>query len=1085
MMHRNRRFRRGTCLLIVTVAGGLTFAQAPRRDPLPARVEFNRDIRPILSDNCFHCHGPDKSRRKADLRLDTEEGAFADLGGHKAITSGDLKKSEVYLRLVHDNPKKRMPPTSSGKKLSDRELQLIARWIEQGARWQPHWAFIPPSRVVPPPPSPGYEHWVRNPIDQFILARLRAAGLPPSPEADRITLVRRVTLDLTGLPPNPRDIDSAINDPSPDWYDRVVDRLLGSPRYGERMAARWLDAARYADTNGYQDDGERFMWRWRDWVIDAFNRNLPFDQFTIEQIAGDLLPGATLEQVIATGFNRNHRINAEGGIIPEEYAVEYVADRVETIATVWLGLTLTCARCHSHKYDPILQREFYQLFAFFNNVPEHGRGIKYGNSPPYIAAPTRDQQDQLKGLDARIREAEDRLARLAAEIASSQAEWEKTVDPTVKIDGAPRRKLAAHWRLDGDTGNEVGPVQTIEGLHRRAGVFQQGKPAYAPGRFGLAGDFDGKRFLNVGDEAKFGFDDRFTFTAWILPRGDGNGIILSRMADTSRSMGYNVVLEHGRVHVNLVVRWLDDALRVQTDRKLEPDRWHHLAVSYDGTKVASSVKVHIDGKAEKLNVLLDALNQSFQVKEPFRIGAGGGGKDGFHGLIDDLRVYSDVLEDDEIERLAVPETIPEIIQIPPKQRTPAQAGKLRAYFLEEQAAAHLRQAYREPRELRWERARFIESLPTVMVMAELPRPRETHLLIRGLYDKPGEKVSPGVPGILPPIRRAPGVSPGSGQGTDAPRSEVLTRLDFARWLVDARNPLTARVTANRFWQMYFGTGLVKTVDDFGAQGEWPSHPELLDWLANEFVRSGWDIKAMQRLIVTSAAYRQSSRVTRTLLENDPENRLLSRGPRLRLPAETIRDQALAGSGLLVERIGGPSVKPYQPAGLWKELSGGKDYVADKGVNLYRRSIYTFWKRTVTPPAMLTFDASMRETCVVREHRTNTPLQALNLMNDVTYVEPSRVLAERAMAEAGPSPADRITLVFRRLLSRPPRPAELEILLGAYRSHLSEYQSNPETAAKLVSAGEYPRDSQVNVVELAACTAVAGMILNLDEAITKE
>jgi hypothetical protein len=774
------------------------------------------------------------------------------------------------------------------------------------------------------------------------------------------------------------------------------------------------------------------MWRWRDWVIDALNANMPFDRFTVEQLAGDLLSGATLDQKIATGFNRNHRGNGEGGIIPEEYAAEYVVDRVDTTATVWLGLTLGCARCHDHKFDPFSQKEFYQLFALFNNVPESGRAVKYGNSPPFIAAPTRSQQEQLAALDRQVAGAEKRFAAMQPESAAAQAKWEKTLAGSARW--TPERAMVGHFPLEGS-----------------------------------AGQFDGRRSFEAGNVGDFGFYDKFTLAARVRP-SDRQGTILSRTADTARAEGYGVALHDGKVFVHLTKRWLDDALRVETERALPSDEWHHILVTYDGSRVAAGVKVYIDGRPEKTKVLLDELNQSFETKEPLRIGAGGGSEDRFHGRIADVRVYKDCLKPDEAAWVSVAETVGQIAVLPPAKRTPAQAGKLRACFLEQYAPQTIRSAYRELLDLRRRRAALVESFPTTMVMEEMPVPRETFVLLRGQYDKHGEKVTPGLPASL--------------QDHGA-KSGGLNRLGFARWLVDRDNPLTARVTVNRYWQHFFGIGLVKTAGDFGAQGEWPSHPELLDWLATEFMDSGWNVKAIQRLIVTSAAYRQSSKVTPALLAADPENRLLARGPRFRLPAEAIRDQALAASGLLVERVGGPSVKPYQPSGLWRELTGTEVYVPDHGEKLYRRSLYTFWKRTVAPPALVTFDAAGRETCVVRQSRTNTPLQALNLMNDVTFVEAARVLAQRAMREGGATPEGRITLAFRLATARAPRPAELRVLLDGYRRHLADYRQDEKAARKLTTIGEAPRDEKLDVAELAAYTTVAGVILNLDEVVTKE
>ncbi len=1002
-------------------------SSAAAGESVPASVEFNRDIRPILSDHCYPCHGPDAARRKADLRLDTEAGALADLGGRQAVVPGEPAKSELFRRITASDSAERMPPAKFGRRLTEQHIQLLRRWIEQGAKWQPHWSLLVPKST--PPPRVRDTAWLRNGLDSFVLERLEREGLRPSPEADRTTLLRRVTFDLTGLPPTPAEVDAFLNDRSPDAYEKVVDRLLASPRFGERMATPWLNAARYADTNGYQSDGERTMWRWRDWVIDAFNANMPFDQFTIEQLAGDMLPGATLEQQIASGFNRNHRGNAEGGIIPEEYAVEYVVDRVETAATVWLGLTIGCARCHDHKFDPIKQKEFYRLFAYFNNVPERGKAIKYGNSPPMIPAPTREQREQLAALEARLAAAEDQFRRLQSHLAEAEASWEKTTTD-------PRQ---ADWTI-------------TRGLEAR---FE-------------AADFDGKHHRDVGDVGRFGYQDKSSFSARVRPQGDRGGTILSRMVDTPQGAGYSVRLENGQIHVDLVVRWLDDAIRVHTEERLSPGRWCHVVVTYDGSRVAAGVKVYVDGRPAKLVVDLDDLNQNFRSKEPLRLGAGHGPAGRFHGSLDDVRIYRDVLSPEDAAIVAVRDTIPALLAKAPGERSPAQALKLRRFFLETQAPAEIQRAWQGLVRLRREKEALQESFPTTMVMREMPTPRDTFVLIRGEYTKHGERVTPGLPRSLSPSL------------AHAPKN----RLELARWLVDPANPLTARVAVNRWWQMLFGVGLVKTVEDFGSQGEWPTHPELLDWLAVQLVRSGWNIKATLRTIVTSATYRQSSKVTPELLRRDPENRLLARGPRFRLSAEMVRDQALAASGLLVEKLGGPSVKTYQPASLWKELAD-TEYKPDQGASLYRRSLYTFWKRTVAPPNMITFDAAGRETCIVRQTRTNTPLQALTLMNDVTYVEASRALAQRVLTECGATPDARLRRMFCLLVARPPRSEELQILRANLDEQRKRFHADPRAAKRLVGVGEVHRDERLDVTELAAYSAVANLLLNLDETITRE
>jgi hypothetical protein len=963
---------------------------------------------------------------------------------------GHPEQSELFLRISHEDDTQRMPPKKSGRKLTPNQIEILRRWIQQGARWQPHWAFIP--SVRPAVPAVKNAAWVRGSIDAFVLARLEQEGLTPSPEADRVTLLRRLTLDLTGLPPTPAEVDAFLADRAPDAYEKVVERLLHSPRRGERLAVRWLNAARYADTSGYQSDGERIMWRWRDWVIDAFNRNLPFDQFTVEQLAGDLLPGATLEQKIATGFNRNHRGNGEGGIIPEEYAVEYVVDRVETTATVWLGLTMGCARCHDHKFDPLKQREFYQVFAYFNNVPEQGRAIKIGNSPPYIEAPTPRQQEELRLLEGRLAAAETEVAQLDPALRKAQRKWEKKA-PKLPDDWLPPGGLAARLSLDGTRGK----------TH-----FVDGEPDYGTGPVGQAAVFDGRRYLDAGDLGGFGFFDHFSLGAWVRPEGPQGGTILSRMLDVEQGEGYCLKLVHGKLQVHFTKRWLDDALRVESEQTLEPGRWRHVQLTYDGSRRAEGVRLYLDGKPLPTRVLLDELNQTFQTKQPFRIGAGDGPRGRFQGSIARVCIHNVCLSPEQVQVLAVPQTLGAILALPAAKRDPAQSAKLAAYYLDNHAPEKIRQAHRSRDELRHQRRQLVEAIPTTMVMEEMPRPRDTHVLIRGEYDKRGEKVSPGVPAVLGAM----------------PTPSRNDRLTLARWLVDPGHPLTARVAVNRTWQMFFGAGLVKTVDDFGTQGDFPSHPELLDWLATELVRTGWDLRSLERTIVLSATYRQASRVRPELLQRDPDNRLLARGARFRLPAEMIRDQALAASGLLVEQLGGPSVKPYQPAGLEKEL-GADPYVQDHGRSLYRRSLYTFWKRTVAPPAMVTFDAPGRETCMVRETRTNTPLQALTLLNEVAHVEAARVLAQRVLREAGPTAEERLTLAFRLVLARAPRPGELAVLRAGLEQHLADFRKDPQAAGRVVRAGEAPLDAGRDAAELAAYLAVAQLILNLDEAITRE
>jgi hypothetical protein len=971
---------------------------------------FNRDVRPILSDKCFTCHGPDAAAKKVPLRLDSEAAAKA------VIEPGDPEHSRLMQRVRAAKPALRMPPVHSGLTLSEADIATLEAWIREGAKWEKHWSFIPPVRQ----PVPDGIH----PIDYFVRRQLERAGLKPSPEAGRETLIRRVTLDLTGLPPTPAEVDAFVNDKSPNAYEKLVDRLLASPRYGERMAVRWLDAARYADTNGYQFDGERVMWRWRDWVIESFNRNQPYDRFTVEQIAGDLLPHATLDQKIATGFNRNHRANTEDGIIPEEYAVEYVVDRVETTSTVFLGLTLGCARCHNHKYDPFTQKDFYRMFAYFNNVPELGRAMKYGNSPPVVPAPTREQQAKHEALLEALRSERQTLSKFhTPERVAADARWFPSTGLVASFPGAA---------------------------------------------------YDGTRVTDGGRAGNFDIDDRWSLVAVITPE-TADGSIMSRMADKLKGKGYGVHLDHGKVHVNLTSNYNDDAIRVETEQTIEAGTTHHIAVTYDGSVAASGVRVYIDGQPAKLKVLLDTLYRPFsnagrQFGEPFRIGSGWGSGRRFKGRIDEVRIYDRVLPAVEIAGMALPETVGQISAKASASRSEAERNVLRWYWLEHDADSAAREAYKRYLSLDRERELLERTFPTVMVMAENPTPKPAHVLIRGAYDKPGERVDRGVPEVLPPL----------------PPGATNDRLGLAKWIVDPANPLTARVAVNRFWQGYFGAGLVRTPEDFGTQGDAPSQPDLLDWLATEFVRSGWDVKAMQKLIVTSATYRQESKLSPELLAKDPDNRLLARGPRHRLSPEMVRDQALFTAGLLTEKLGGPSVKPYQPEGLWKEQAmQDMDYVQTRGPDLYRRSLYTFWKRTIPPPMMVNFDAANREACVVRETRTNTPLQSLNLMNDVTFVEAARFLGQRMMKEGGPDAASRLRYGFRLVLSRAPSPEELRLLQSNLAFHRDYFASDAARATALLRQGDSRADDSLPPAELAAYASVASLMLNLDEAVTKD
>ena len=1058
--------------LSYAIAGTLFFTLLPSTSAAPGEaaakpVDFDREIRPILADNCFACHGPDEKQRMAKLRLDTKDGMFADRGGYQILAPGNAAGSKLYQRISAADKAKRMPPPYAERTLNEKQIDLIRRWIDEGAKWELHWSYVPPKR--PDVPKVKNSAWPRNPIDNFILARLENEGLKPSPQADKATLIRRVTLDLTGLPPTPAEVDAFLRDKSPEAYEKVVDRLLGWPRYGERMTMQWLDLARYADTHGYHIDSHREMWHWRDWVIDAFNRNMPFNEFTVEQLAGDLLPHPTVAQRVATGFNRNHMINFEGGAIPEEYQNEYVIDRLETTSVVWLGMTMGCARCHDHKFDPIKQKDFYRFYAFFNSISEKGLDGRKGNAEPYLQVPAADEQQRIVKLDQDICAHEESLPK-DRELDEMQAAWEKIA--LGSLPDASRAGLIAHYELDGNLVDSSG--------HYRQGRIVKGDLGFGASRVGRAADFDGETHVDFGDTAGFERTEPVSIAFWMNP-GERTEMSVIQKLDSGHR-GWEIfseesevlprLLRGSRLEFRLVHHWPDDAIQIRTRDLIENDS-HAFAITYDGTGRAAGVKLYVDGKAREVETMKDSLSGSIRSSAPLSIGDETLGPP-YRGSIDDFRIYDRVIAPVEIEELALHQPARATVAILSKKRSKSQQEELRDYFLTYAAPPDLRKVYAELKDLRREKEDLDWTVRNAMVMQEMDEPRETAILGRGDYRNRGEVVTPGTPAVLPALSK------------DLPAN----RLGLAKWLVDPEHPLTSRVTVNRYWQMHFGTGIVKTAEDFGSQGEPPTHPELLDWLATEFIRTGWDVKAMQRLMVTSAAYRQSSRITPELLERDPDNRLLARGPRFRLPAEMVRDNALAVSGLLVEKLGGASVYPYQPKGLWEETSYGDVYSAQTyspshGKDLYRRSMYSFWKRTSPPPALITFDAPDREKCAARRTVTNTPLQALVLLNDPTYVEASRALAEKMIREGGSDPARRVRYAFRLATGRDPQPKEVQVLRDIESAELAEYRRHKDAALKLVGVGESKFDANVDASELAAWTAVASTILNLDETITRE
>ena len=1022
------------------------------RGAAPAKLEYNRDIRPILSDKCFRCHGPDSQARKAELRLDVRDSALALHDGARPIVPGKPADSDLVERIETDDPDDHMPPRKSNLRLSKDEIAVLKRWIAEGAEYQPQWSLLAPQAA--PLPVVRQVTWPRNEIDRFVLARLENAGLASSAEADKVTLLRRVTLDLTGLPPTPEELDAFLADPSPTAYDRVVERLLASPHFGERMALDWLDAARYADTNGYFRDTARQIWPWRDWVINAFNRNLPFDQFTIEQLAGDLLPGATTEQKIATGFNRNHMVTGESGVIDEEYRVEYVADRLETTSTVWMGLTVGCARCHDHKFDPILQRDYYQLFAFFNNGPETGL-VKEDDPPPTLDVATAEQRAELERLRTAQHDAESKFTQVAEPLRAAITEWEKTSETEL---APPTEKLAAHVDFESD-------LASTDDVQAHA-VVKGGNVVYEPGLLGQAALFDAMQHIELPADLALEADQPWSIGLWMKPTGSLN-CVLSKIEPTDERRGFELIWQKGQLQINLVHRWVAGDIEVVTREPMKRNDWHQVIVSYDGSGKAAGVQVYVDGVTAPLNIVRDTLDGPMSNAQPLRIGRRDNGL-GFYGDLDELRLFRRTTGADEARAWYWSDRLRGILAVAPEKRDAKQKDLLLDYYVDHHTDDATRAAHDAVSEARLAEEKFRAQLPKTLVMQELPTARTAHLLKRGQYDQPGDEVHADVPASLPPL------------STDAPHN----RLGLARWLVSPQHPLTARVEVNRLWQQCFGEGLVRTMNDFGVQGEPPTNPELLDWLAVQFMQGGWNLKETLRLIVTSAAYRQSSVPTAELLQRDPENRLLARGPRFRLSAETIRDQALAASGLLVERVGGPSVKPYQPPGLWEAVSydGELSYLQDPGEGLWRRSLYTFWKRQSPPPALLTFDGPTREKCTVRRPRTNTPLQALVLLNDVTYLEAGRGLAALALAQPGDDGA-RLRYAFRRATARLPDEEELSVLQRLLDQQRARFRADHEAAAHLIAAGVSAAGRTLDPIELASWTATAHSILNLDEIVT--
>jgi hypothetical protein len=1024
-------------------------------------IEYNRDVRPILSENCFACHGTDSAARKAGLRLDQFETATNKLeNGSMAIVPGQPKQSEL-VRRIYATDDDQMPPAKVNKVLKPAQKELLKKWIATGTKYEPHWSFIPP--VKAPLPAVKNQKWVRNPVDNFILARLDSAKLKPNAEADQRTLIRRVSLDLTGLPPSPEQVEAFVTDPSPDAYEKLVDRLLASPAWGEHRARYWLDAARYGDTHGIHFDNYREMWTYREWVINAFNQNLPFDQFTLENLAGDLLPNATRDEKIGSGFNRCNVTSNEGGSIDEEVLVAYTRDRTETTAQTWLGLTAGCAVCHDHKYDPMTQKDFYSLSAFFNNITQKAMDGNIKATPPVMVVPKPADDGRWQKLGDEIPAADQKIVARKNSAHGDFTNW--LAQPYLTgISAQPTaEKLIFAAPLDEGAGEQInfefaGTNQTVAlGANTN---WQAG--AVAEKAYTISGT-NAPEFASVGD---FERTNAFSYSVWVRLNENNNGALFARMADQDQTFrGWDLWLEGGRPTIHFIHQWPDNALKVAGKKELPKDRWNHVCITYNGSSKAKGVKIYLNGELQEMTVLNDNLKESTRTTVPFKLGQRNTTSPVAKTGLQDLKIFARELKRDEIMGLM---NLPRLQWLAVKpERNPDETEALFSLWLNKADQVY-RDLLAASDALKKEDLEIRARATVAYVMNERTNEPEAYVLFRGAYDQRRDRVTASTPSFLPPM------------SADAPRS----RLGFAQWLLRPENPLPARVTVNRFWQELFGVGLVKTAGDFGVAGEPPSHPELLDWLAVDFREHGWDVKRIFRLMVMSATYRQSAVASPEKLEKDPENRLLARGPRFRMDAEMIRDYALAASGLLVEKIGGPSARPYQPPGIWNEVGmpGGdtRNYVQDHGDNLYRRSVYTFWKRQAAPASLEIFNAPSREVCTVRRDRTDTPLQALVTLNDPQFVEAARHLAQESLE----GQTDRLDFMAERLLARPLTVKEKKIITANAGNLLAHYQAEPKEAEQLLAVGESKPDAKLDAPTLAAYTMVANELMNLDEVLNK-
>lgn len=1034
-------------------------------------LAYNQDIRPILSENCFACHGADSASRKGGLRLDRFDDAIAARKDSKpAIVPGKPDESEVVARIFAKDEDDVMPPTKTHKVLRPEQKEMLKRWIADGAKYQEHWSLIAPKR--PEVPQVKNKRWVRTPIDNFVLSRLEKEKLKPAEEADRRTLARRVALDLTGLPPTPEQVEAFVKDKSKDAYEKYVDQMLSSPHWGEHRGRYWLDAARYADTHGIHFDNFREVWAYRDWVINALNKNMPFDQFTVEQLAGDLLPNPTLDQKIASGFNRCNITTSEGGAIDEEYLVLYARDRTETTSQVFLGLTAGCAVCHDHKFDRLSQKEFYSLSAFFNNTTQKAMDGNVKDTPPVLMVPKEEDRPRWDAMPKEKAEAKKRMDQRKESAKATFTEWLANASSEKISARIPKDKLLFHAPLTDDSTNSL--KATVAGKPRTVNFtnvinWQEGAVANKAFTFTSATT---PTFKDVGD---FEYNNPFSYGAWVRLADSKDGSILARMDEGSSYRGWDLWLEGGKPGTHIINKWPELAIKVVSRKPLQANRWSHVFITYDGSANASGVRIYVDGELQDVEVQADKLDDKLRAttktKVAFKIGQRNKTSPVEKTGIQDVRIYGRVLGHEEVKDLGNTQRLAWLVSKAADKRSQPEADELYTRWLTS-VDAEYQQASLALDHLEKVEGEMRSRATVASVMQEREMPGEAYVLFRGEYDKRRDKVTPSTPAALPPF----------------PKEFPKNRLGFAKWLLLPEHPLMARVTVNRFWQELFGTGIVKSTGDFGVTGEMPSHPELLDWMAVEFRESGWDMKKFYKMLVMSSTYRQAAVTTSEKAEKDPQNRLLSRGPRFRMDAEMVRDYALKASGLLVPKLGGPSVKPYQPEGVWEAVamigSNTRNYQRDAGDGLYRRSMYTFWKRAAPPASMDVFNAPSRETCTVRRERTDTPLQALVTLNDPQFVEAARTLAEHTLKEGGKKPKERVNYMAEKLLARELKSKEEKISESVLNDLLAHYKAMPKDAEALIAVGESKADSSLDKPTLAAYTMLANQLMNLDEVLNK-